>query len=190
MRKVCIYILSLLLLCAGCQPTPGVDAVKQKNTNQLIEAVKEAEQERDEPAPAPVKETVPARFQCDFVTETRQVHVTADEPIRVLTEGVFPLVRVRKRTLTNEERLTVYGRLFGSQTVYKYEYRPTKEAVVREIERLLQEPTPEEKAEFLEDPENTEGDWTAYLQSRKDRIEMLREKYLSLPRGPRTHRSW
>lgn len=181
MKRITAFFVFCLLLLMGCQPTPGVDAVKQKNTNQLIQAVKEAEQERDEPTPVPVKETVPARFQCDFVTETRQVHVTADVPIRVLTEGVFPLVRVRKRTLTNEERLTVYGRLFGSQTVYKYEYRPTKEAVVREIEWLLQEPTPEEKAEFLEDPENTEGDWTAYLQSRKDRIEMLREKYLSLP---------
>ena len=49
MRKLCIIILSFLLLCVGCQPTPAVDAVKQKNTNQLIEAVKEAE-----PAPVPV----------------------------------------------------------------------------------------------------------------------------------------
>ena len=148
MKRITAFFVFCLLLLMGCQPTPGVDAVKQKNTNQLIQAVKEAEQERDEPAPVPVKETVPARFQCDFVTETRQVHVTADVPIRVLTEGVFPLVRVRKRTLTNEERLTVYGRLFGSQTVYKYEYRPTKEAVVREIEWLLQEPTPEEKCRY------------------------------------------
>ena len=76
MRKLCIIILSFLLLCVGCQPTPAVDAVKQKNTNQLIEAVKEAK-----PAPVPVKEQMPERFQCDFVTETRQVHVQADVPI-------------------------------------------------------------------------------------------------------------
>ena len=181
MKRITAFFLLCLLLLMGCQPTPEQDAVKQKNTNQLIETVKEAEQERDEPAPVPVKEIVPARFQCDFVTEARQVHVQADVPIRVLTEGVFPLVRVQRRELTNEERLTVYKRLFSSDTVYKYEYQPTKEAVVREIEWLLQEPTPEEKKEFLEDPENTEADWAAYLQSRKDRIEMLREKYLSLP---------
>lgn len=179
MRMICIFILSCFLLCVGCQPTPEVDAVKQKNTNQLIEAVKEAEQAA--PAPVPVKELMPERFQCDFVTETRQVHVTADVPIRVLTEGTFPLIRVQRREFTNEERLTLYKRLFHSETVYKYEYRPTKEAVVREIEWLLQEPTAEEKKEFLEDPEESEETWAAYLQSRKDRIKMLRQKYLSLP---------
>ena len=189
MRKLCIIILSFLLLCVGCQPTPEVDAVKQKNTNQLIEAVKEAEQEQQAeakagepaPSPVPVKELIPERLQCDFLTEARQVHVQADVPIRVLTEGTFPLVRVQRRTFTNEERLTVYRRLFDSDTVYKYEYRPTKEAVVKEIEWLLQEPTAEEKKEFLEDPEESEETWAAYLQSRKDRIEMLRQKCLSLP---------
>ena len=179
-RSMSFFLLSLLLL-TGCQPTPEVDAVKQKDTNLLIEAVKEAEQEQNEPAPVPVKELMPERFQCDFVTQARQVHVTADVPIRVLTEGTFPLVRVQRRTFTNEERLTVYRRLFGSDTVYKYEYRPTKEAVVKEIEWLLQEPTAEEKKEFLEDPEESEETWAAYLQSRKDRIEELRQKYLSLP---------
>ena len=179
-RSMSFFLLSLLLL-TGCQPTPEVDAVKQKDTNLLIEAVKEAEQEQNEPAPVPVKELMPEQFQCDFLTEARQVHVTADVPIRVLTEGTFPLVRVQRRTFTNEERLTVYRRLFDSDTVYKYEYRPTKEAVVKEIEWLLQEPTAEEKKEFLEDPEESEETWAAYLQSRKDRIEELRQKYLSLP---------
>ena len=179
MRNICIFILSCFLLCVGCQPTPEVDAVKQKNTNQLIEAVKEAEQAA--PVPVPVKELMPERFQCDFVTETRQVHVTADVPIRVLTEGIFPLIRVQRREFTNEERLTLYKRLFHSETVYRYEYRPNKEAVVKEIEWLLQEPTAEEKKEFLEDPEESEETWAAYLQRRKDRIEMLRQKYLSLP---------
>ena len=181
MRRICILIPLFLFLCVGCQPTPEVDAVKQKDTNLLIEAVKEAEQEQNEPAPVPVKELMPEQFQCDFLTEARQVHVTADVPIRVLTEGTFPLVRVQRRTFTNEERLTVYRRLFDSDTVYKYEYRPTKEAVVKEIEWLLQEPTAEEKKEFLEDPEESEETWAAYLQSRKDRIEELLQKYLSLP---------
>ena len=181
MKRICAFILLSLLIFTACQPTPEVDAVKQKDTNLLIEAVKEAEQEQNEPAPVPVKELMPEQFQCDFLTEARQVHVTADVPIRVLTEGTFPLVRVQRRTFTNEERLTVYRRLFDSDTVYKYEYRPTKEAVVKEIEWLLQEPTAEEKKEFLEDPEESEETWAAYLQSRKDRIEELRQKYLSLP---------
>ena len=170
MRNICIIILSFLLLCAGCQPTPEMDAVKQKNTNLLIEAVKEAEQGQQAeakagepaPSPVPVKELMPERFQCDFLTEARQVHVQADVPIRVLTEGTFPLVRVQRRAFTNEERLTLYKRLFGSETVYKYEYRPTREAVVKEIEWLLQEPTAEEKKEFLEDPEESEETWAAY----------------------------
>lgn len=179
-RGTVLFLLFLCLFCA-CQPTPEQDAVKQKDTNRLIEAVQEAELEKSEPAPVPVKERMPKRFQCDFVTEARQVHVTADVPIRVLTEGTFPLVRVQRREVTNEERLTIYRRLFESDGIYKYEYHPTKEAIVREIEYLLQEPTEAEKKEFLEDPENTEETWAAYLQSRKDRIEVLRQKYLAMP---------
>lgn len=179
-RGTVLFLLFLCLFCA-CQPTPAQDAVKQKDTNRLIEAVQEAELEKSEPAPVPVKERMPKRFQCDFVTEARQVHVTADVPIRVLTEGTFPLVRVQRREVTNEERLTIYRRLFESDGIYKYEYHPTKEAIVREIEYLLQEPTEEEKKEYLEDPENTEETWAAYLQSRKDRIEVLRQKYLAMP---------
>lgn len=179
-RGTVLFLLFLCLFCA-CQPTPAQDAVKQKDTNRLIEAVQEAELEKSEPAPVPVKERMPKRFQCDFVTEARQVHVTADVPIRVLTEGTFPLVRVQRREVTNEERLTIYRRLFESDGIYKYEYHPTKEAIVREIEWLLQEPTEAEKKEFLEDPENTEESWAAYLQRRKDRIEVLRQKYLAMP---------
>ena len=181
MRKLCIYILYILLLCVGCQPTPEQDAVKQKDTNQLIVAVQEAEKTRDEPTQTPVKELMPQRFQCDFVTDIRQVHVKADVPIQVLTEGVFPLIRVQRREVKNEERLTVYKRLFESEAVYKYEYTPTKEAIVREIEYLLQEPTEAEKREYLEDPENTEESWAAYLQRRKERIEILRQRYLAMP---------
>ena len=187
MKRIAVFFLLCLLFLAACQPTPAVDAVKQKDTNLLIEAVKEAEQAQKEqrieavPSPVPVKALMPTRFQCDFVTEGRQVHVRGDVPIRVLTEGVFPLVRVQRREVTAAERLTVYKRLFGSETVYKYEYRPTREAVVREIEGLLQEPTEAEKKEFLEDPEESEETWAAYLQSRKDRIEVLRQQYLSMP---------
>ena len=176
-RGTVLFLLFLCLFCA-CQPTPEQDAVKQKDTNRLIEAVQEAELEKSEPAPVPVKERMPKRFQCDFVTEARQVHVTADVPIRVLTEGTSPLVRVQRREVTNEERLTIYRRLFESDGIYKYEYHPTKEAIVREIEYLLQEPTEEEKKEYSE---NTEETWAAYLQSRKDRIEVLRQKYLAMP---------
>lgn len=181
MKRVCMFILPFLLIFTGCLPTPEQDAVKQKDTNQLIEAVKEAEQGKEEPAQTPVKELMPRRFQCDFITEARQVHVTADVPIRVLTEGVFPMLRVQPREIKNEERLTIYKRLFGSDAVYRYEYVLTREAIVREIESLLQEPTEEDKKEYLEDPENTEGTWAAYLQSRKDRIEVLRKKYLAMP---------
>ncbi len=181
MKRTYVFILVFMLMLTACQPTPEQDAVKQKDTNQLIVAVQEAEQRKDEPQEVPVKELMPQRFQCDFVTEIRQVHVTADVPIRVLTEGVFPMLRVQRRHLKNEERLTIYKCLFDSDAVYKYEYVPTKEAIVREIEYLLQEPTESEKKEYLEDPENTEETWAAYLQSRKDRIELLRQKYLAMP---------
>ena len=42
MKRITVFFLLCLLFLAACQPTPAVDAVKQKDTNLLIEAVKEA----------------------------------------------------------------------------------------------------------------------------------------------------
>ena len=99
MKRLLIILLSLTLL--ACVPTPEEDAVKQKNTNVLIDTVIKEEQ-RDEqkpeqqgeaiPTPEPAKARMPERFQCDFVTNDG-ARIEGDVLIRILTDSVFPMTR-------------------------------------------------------------------------------------------------
>ena len=82
-RIYSILLVTLLLLCA-CQPTPEQDAVKQKETNVLIDTVLSGQLEKTETgeAPVPVKDQMPDRFAVDFYTPAQNVHVVVDAPIR------------------------------------------------------------------------------------------------------------
>ena len=133
---VCLLLLSML----ACVPTPEVDAVKQKDTNVLIDTVLTENREQGEAAATlpPVKEQIPERFQCDFTTSQKNVHVTANVPIEILTEsGTFPMLRVEHRYLSDTERLTIVRRLVKSDDLFIYQYRPTREALERMIRDLL-----------------------------------------------------
>ena len=182
MKKSIVLILALLLL-AACQPTPDHDAVKQKDTNVLIEAVLSAQAEATE-APVPMKSQVLERYMADFYTPATNVHVQVDAPIRVRSEGGFPLVRVERRAVTDEERLTLCLRLFHADTLYRFELRESREDLVNRIAALMQERTPEEKAAWLrEDPENTEEAWEAIQPARKAELSELEARYRAMEDG-------
>ncbi len=120
MKRI-ISLLLIVLLFAACLPTPEVDAVKQKDTNVLIETIKTGEQTVDE-KPA----EVPARFQCDFTATLQNVHVISDVPIERMTDtGVFPTVRVERKTLSDAERQTVVQRVLGSEQLpHRRQFQP------------------------------------------------------------------
>ena len=170
-------LIAALLLCA-CQPTPEVDAVKQKDTNVLIETVKADQQEQQSSGDTlpPVKEQLPERFACDFYTTAQNVHVIGDAPLEVLTSGTFPMLRVEHRYLSDTERLTIVKRLLKSDDLYIYEYRPTREALERMIRELMQEPTPEDKAAYMADF-GTEEEWQEMMEHRKETLAQYQKQY-------------
>ena len=147
MKRTILLFLCLLWL-AACVPTPEEDAVKQKDTNVLIDTVLTSRKEQQAQHPGatlpPVKTQVPERFVIDEVTETRGVYVTADVPIEVLTDTVFPLLRIEKAKLTDEQRLLIYKRLFQKDTLYRFEEHLSRESLVWWIEQLMQERDKEE----------------------------------------------
>ena len=194
MKRIISLLLSVLLL-AACVPTPESDAVRQKDTNVLIDTVLTEESERGDAAPAPVKALFPERFQCDFTTEARHVHVTADVPIRVHTSGGFPLLRVEHRTLTDAERLTVYRRLFGKDELYIFSQRQrTREDVAQYIQQCLDaiEYLSNNKAEWMRETDSTEDEWQELLASHKKRVEELKQEYNALPEDsvPQPNAPW
>ena len=143
MKRILTLILAVMLL-AGCQPTPEVDAVRQKNSVKMIEMAKgqataEPPAGEAEPAatPVPVREQVPERLQWDFYTDVKNVHVTADVPIRIRTEDTFPLLRVKPWTGTNGENLKIVQALLGTDRVYKSVYQVTRADLEKQISDLM-----------------------------------------------------
>ena len=177
-RTICIL---LCLVFLACQPTPEVDAVRQKNTNQLIEMAINADAQQAASDAQPLAATLPERFTCDFVTDTGRYRVTADVPIRVLTERAsFPMLRVERRTLTDAERLRLHGNLFGTDTLYVYEHRMTREQLAAEIANYMQEPTEEEKRQWMRATDSTEEDWQRAMENRAAELKRLQAAYNAL----------
>ena len=182
MKRIARILVLMMLLCA-CTPTPEEDAVKQKDTNVLIDTVRLEEQKQEQqgegaPTPVPVREQFPERFQCDLCTSAQNVHVTADTPIEVLSDaGGFPMLHVERRYLTDAERQTVVQRVLGSEQLYIYRYQVTRSVLEAEIRNLMQEPTPEQKREWMRDNGATEEEWQQALENRKAMLEEYQRQY-------------
>ena len=98
MKRIITLLLPLFLLIA-CVPTPDHDAVKQKDTNVLIDTVLSEQQnpDRSDALQPPVSAQFPDRMQDTFTLSQQNVQVTVDAPIRVRTDGAaFPLIRVER----------------------------------------------------------------------------------------------
>lgn len=173
-RRIVILLCALLL---ACQPTPEKDAVKQKDTNVLIDTVRAADD-----AATTAQPTQSERFVCDTSTSRGNVHISADVPIEVLSEtGAFPVLRVAHRYLTDAERLTVAKRLLNSDTLWLHEVRITRAMLEQKIRDLIEEPTPEEKAEWLRETGGTEADWERAQAYRQSQLAAYQKQYSELP---------
>lgn len=180
-RILCIFIVVLML--AACVPTPEVDAVKQKDTNVLIDTVRKEQREPIEPdaTQTPVRAQLPERFQCDFYTDIQHVHAVSDVPLRVRSDGGFPMIRVGHRYLTSEELLTVYKRLFGKDELYVHQFHRTHADVEREIAIYIQDPSEEEIQSWKHAIGGTDEDVQAMLDRRHAHLKELQDEYAALP---------
>ena len=204
MKQLGILFL-VLLLFAGCQPTPEVDAVRQKNSAKMIEmargeaapdesaapgqAAQEAEAQPEATA-VPVKALVPERLQWDFYTDVKNIHVTADVPIRVRTEDTFPLLRVKPWTGTNGENLKIAQALLGTDTVYKSVYQVTRADLEKQIADLMTTLSdPYNNQELLED--FTREELEELVPRWQKRLEELQEQYRTFRDGePQPNPLW
>ncbi len=181
MKKWLALLLCTVLFCA-CQPTPEVDAVKQKDTNVLIDTVLSTQEQQQAQHPEatlpPVGTQFPERLVCDEVTETRGVHITADVPIEILTDSVFPLLRIEKAKLTDEQRLLIYKRLFQKDTLYRFEEHLSRESLVWWIEQLMQE---RDKEEWMREIGGTEEEWERVQERRRQQLKEYQDRYNALP---------
>lgn len=189
MKRI-FYLLFALLVLAACVPTPKEDAVKQKNTNVLIDSVVQEQQKLTEIAATmpPVKIEVPERFQCDFALDSG-ARVIADVPIRVLTDGSFPVLRVERRMLNRDERMSLIRQLLQTDgALYRQHDVYTRASIERILKGLMEEPTEEFKRDYMQD--RPESDWAEYLQARQEDIAYWQERYRSAGDDPAPYDEW
>ena len=184
MKRIAGILVLILLLCA-CVPTPEEDAVKQKDTNVLIDTVRLEEQKQEQqgegvPTPVPVREQFPERFQCDFETNDG-AKITGDVPIRVLTDDVFPMLRVERRSLTDAERLTLTTRILGTEDLYIYQDVLDRKSVEDMIRGLLDEPTFEEYRRDYADSAATREEYDEFIAYRREQAAYWQDYYRSIP---------
>ncbi len=177
MKRFVLLCVALVLLLTACQPTPEQDAVRQKNSAQMIEMAKgettaapQAGEAKPAATPVPVREQVPERLQWDFYTDAKNVHVIADVPIRIRTEDTFPLLRVKPWTGSPKENLAIVQSLLGTDRVYKSVYQVTRADLEKQIADLMNTLSdPFNNRELLEDFGREELEelvprWQAHLE--------------------------
>ncbi len=183
MKKFLLILLSLVLL-AACQPTPEEDAVKQKDTVQMVETVLDAKENASaDDFAAPVKEQMPVALVWDYCTERQGAHVVADVPITILSDGGFPLLRVERRQMKPGENLALAKAFLGTDTVYRLlPQEMTKESIAKEIALLM---------DRLTDPSTDNPAWEGFVQEEIDefaadiptRLEELKKLYNETDEG-------
>ncbi len=70
-------------------------------------------------------------------TDVKNVHVTADVPIRIRTEDTVPLLRVEPWTGSPKENLAIVQALLGTDRVYKSVYQVTRADLEKQIVDLM-----------------------------------------------------
>lgn len=180
---ICVFLIMCFCLSFACQPTPETDAVKQKDTNVLIDIVHVENQKLQDAGAmlSPVKEQFPDSFQCNFITSVQNVHVIADVSIEVLTDSAFPMFRVERRTLSSKERMMLAQRLLDSKNLYIFEESVTRKDIADWIAMYIQEPSAEEKEKWMREENGTEEEWQEMQKRRQDNLAKLQQQYNELP---------
>ena len=193
MKRILALSLILLIL-AACVPTPEVDAVKQKDTVQMIETVKKADEQQPDAPEESAKEQIPERLIWDFYTDAQKSHVVADVPITVLSDGGFPLLRVERRKITAEQNLALCKTLLGVDTVYRLIPRETTQSEIeQEIKTLmdmLSDPVEGNPLFGSGDDKLSQEEIDEMLPAWEERLEQLKAQYLSADDGSQGNPVW
>ncbi len=105
MKRICIIILSILLLCVGCQQTPKSSLVVGKDQQQMIE---KAQGDVSYPTDAPAgvdwagRLGAPARYAAKLTSAGGHLTVDVDASV-ILPEGELPVARVSPQLFNDED---------------------------------------------------------------------------------------
>ena len=110
MRKSCIFILIVMLLCVGCQPTPEAPFVIGKDNGQMIEKARETGE--PEKAGGGLYEALgcPKTYVMDIRNDTARVHIQGEAKVILPETEGLPLLYVQAARF-DQERVYAFFRV-------------------------------------------------------------------------------
>ena len=133
MRKLCIFILILLLLCTACQPTPETPFVIGKDNEQLIE--KAMETGEPEKAGGGLYEALgcPRTYVVDMRNEAARVHIRGEAKLILPEVDALPLLYVQAARFDQERVYAFFRALTDGVQMYDIPTATPKAVIEKRI---------------------------------------------------------
>ena len=118
MKKICIFILIILLICVGCQPTPEEPFVIGKDNGQMIEKARETA--KAEPTGVSLYETLgcPQTYVMDLRNEDAKVHIQGEAQVVLPNVDALPLAYVQAARFDQETVYAFFRTLTAGEEMY------------------------------------------------------------------------
>lgn len=180
MKRIIVLLLAALLF-AACQPTPEIDAVRQKNQDAMLEMARgESEEvvinrsaiEEGKELPKLDYYTmygIPEHLQKELPGLTDKVKIVIDADVNV-PDQPMPIVRAVPTDFSQEQVYDLWNRLVGSRKLFIRDEKETKESIKAQIERCM---------EILDGPEKNDYEPGEIEQ----RLEELKARFNDAPDG-------
>ena len=182
MKKFIVIIVALLLLLTACQPTPEVDAVRQKNQGDMIDMAKATPKSSDAlgdavqirvESEAPDFRAfygIPEHLVRELTGADGRLVVHIDADVKVPTKAM-PIVRVHPVDFSQEFVSQMWDKLVGDTEMYIDTNERTREVIEKQMQYYLSIAN----GEFdngMETPEEA-----------REELKRLQEEYLTAPEG-------
>ena len=112
MKKICIFILSALLLCTACQPTPEVEFVVNKGDDTVEEKLAAVQ----DGTAGEGRQTFPNRWDEGPEMVNDRLTLTVRAEVVVKEDGLYPVYRTRQHAVTQEEVVALVEQLLPPPT--------------------------------------------------------------------------
>lgn len=138
MRRYCIFILIILLICVGCQPTPEAPFVIGKDNGQMIEKAQETGE--PEKVGGDLYEALgcPHTYGMDIRNDAARVHIQGEAKVILPETEGLPLLYVQAARFGQEQVYAFFRALTDGAEMYDIP-TATPKAVIEKRIRAAQE---------------------------------------------------
>ena len=172
MRRTCIFILTILLICVGCQPTPEIPFVIGKDNEQLIE--KAMETGEPEKAGGGLYEALgcPRTYVVDMRNEAARVHIRGEAKLILPEVDALPLLYVQAARFDQERVYAFFRALTDGVQMYDIPTATPKAVIEKRIRAAQAE---------LDQLVVARGEDDIRVQFKRDEITSLQKAYQDAP---------